>query len=211
MAADESFTLNEKEYIIRSEQADKKAVEKSLAFAKEKLMAGKVDFSKLKNTDVIQPMLDKLEELNQKHKKHFFQIFVDDKMDEKDFAFVSPDGSLHLNSKYMNSAEATADFLDRMKKKRLLPVGHENTEFIITHEFMHFVSRDEIDNAHSKVHKLIPKGEDRLKLCPSQNSKTSDAEYAADAMAMVEMNDIKHKKWEKLYNYFFGLGDENDD
>lgn len=199
MAADESFTLNDKVY---QKHFDKEAVEKSFIFAKEKLMAGTVDFSLLENSEVIQPMLDKLYELKQKHAKHFFQILVDDTMSERDFASVAPDGSLHLNAKYMNSAAATADFLDRMKKKRLLPIGHDNTEFIITHEFMHFVSRDEVDNKRSKVHKLIPDENEKSKKLPSLNSKINDAEYVADVMAMVEFGEIKYSVWKKIYKYF---------
>lgn len=203
MSADKGFTLNGKDYSVTT---DKEAVEKAHKFAKENLKAGIVDFSKLENADVISPLLKRLEELEIKHGKYFFQIYVVDYMEDLDFALVTPDCSLHLNAKYMNSVEATNDFLERMKNKKLLPTKHNDTEFIITHEFMHFISRDEIDNKRSGVYKYIPDEKGRNQTLASRNSKKNEAEYAADAMAMVEYGEINHPVWKKIYNYF--LGDE---
>ena len=151
MSADTGFTLGEKQYEVKE---DKKQVEDSYKYAKEVLGAGNVKFDKLKNNEVIQPMLEQVNNLKAKHKKSFSQIFVDDTMSDADFAMVSPDLSLHLNAKYMNSAEATADFLARMKKQKLLPKGFENTDYLITHEYMHYISRSEVDNPRAKVHKV---------------------------------------------------------
>ena len=206
MSADTGFTLGEKQYEVKE---DKKQVEDSYKYAKEVLGAGNVKFDKLKNNEVIQPMLDQVNNLKAKHKKSFSQIFVDDTMSDADFAMVSPDLSLHLNAKYMNSAEATADFLARMKKQKLLPKGFENTDYLITHEYMHYISRSEVDNPRAKVHKVIPDETKMLKNAPSKNSLISKNEYVADSMAMIEIssiNDYSESKWNswlKIYNYFF--------
>lgn len=208
MSADTGFSLGEKQYEVKE---DRKQVEDSFKYAKEVLGAGNVKFDKLKNNEVIQPMLEQINNLKAKHGKGFFQIFVDDTMSDKDFAMVSPDLSLHLNAKYMNSAEATADFLARMKKQKLLPKGFENTDYLITHEYMHFISRTEIDDVRSKGYETLPKK--RKKLYASANSAKNDNEFAADSMAMVELassNDFDESvwnKWKKIYDYF--LGKEN--
>ena len=82
----------------------------------------------------------------------------------------------------------------------MLPEGHDNPDYLITHEFMLFVSREEIDNKRSKLYKLIPK--DKNKHLPSANSRRSDAEFVADSLAMVEFD--KHDSvWDKIFNYFF--------
>lgn len=196
LAADVGFTLGEREYTVKE---DPEAVQKAYDFAKNVLNAGIVEFSGVKNGEVIQPLLDQLKRLQDRHDKHFFQIFVQ-AMDDKVFAEVAPDLSLHLNSKYINSKEALNDFIDRMVKKKLLPEGQDNLEYLITHEFMHFVSREEVDNKRSKLYKLIPK--DKSKHLPSANSRRSDAEFVADSLAMVEFD--KHDSvWDKMYKYFF--------
>ena len=206
MSADTGFTLGEKQYEVKE---DKKQVEDSYKYAKEVLGAGNVKFDKLKNNEVIQPMLEQVNNLKAKHKKSFSQIFVDDTMSDADFAMVSPDLSLHLNAKYMNSAEATADFIARMEKQKLLPKGFENTDYLITHEYMHYISRSEVDNPRAKVHKVIPDETKMLKNAPSKNSLLSKNEYVADSMAMIEVssiNDYSESKWNswlKIYNYFF--------
>lgn len=206
MSADTGFTLGEKQYEVKE---DKKRVEDSYNYAKEVLGAGNVKFDKLKNNEVIQPMLEQINILKTKHKKSFSQIFVDDTMSDADFAMVSPDLSLHLNAKYMNSAEATADFLARMKEQKLLPKGFENTDYLITHEYMHYISRSEVDNPRAKVHKVIPDETKMLKNAPSKNSLLSKNEYVADSMAMIEVssiNDYSESKWNswlKIYNFFF--------
>jgi hypothetical protein len=204
MAADNEFTVQGKNYTVTQNPDAVKAVEK---FAKETLEIGLVQFDNLQNANVIQPMLSQLEKLKNKHNKHFFQILVEE-LDDNTFAEVSPDLALHLNAKYMNSTEATKDFLQRMKNKHLLPKGYENTEYIITHEFMHFISRDDVDNTRSAIYKLIPNADKRNKNLPSLNSKRSVSEYVADVMAMVEHGNTNVSGWNNIYSYFFG-GDKS--
>ena len=147
MSADSGFTLKEKHYNVIENTEQVAAAEK---YAKEVLSVGNLKLSGLKNGEVIQPMLERLAILKETHNKCFSQIIVDSTMLGTDFAMVAPDLSLHLNAKYMNSPEATADFLSRMKELKLLPKGLENTDYIITHEYMHFISRSEVDNLRSR-------------------------------------------------------------
>lgn len=121
---------------------------------------------------------------------------------DTDFATVSPDLALHLNAKYMNSQEATNDFVKRFKFMKLLPKGYENTDYIITHEFMHFVTRGEVDDPRSKIHKIIPNMETANKTAPCFNSTRNKNEFVADVMAMVEFENANYSIWEKIYNYF---------
>ncbi len=78
-----------------------------------------------------------------------------------------------------------------------------------THEYMHFISRSEVDNLRSKVHKVIPDETKMLKNAPSKNSLISKNEFVADSMAMVEFgnkekySESKWNSWEKIYHYFF--------
>lgn len=210
MAADIDFVLPDKVYEIKE---DKAQVEAAIKYAKETLGVGNVKFDKLKNSEVIQPMLEQLNVLKEKHKKGFYQIFVDDTMGDRDFAEVAPDLSLHLNAKYMNSKEATEIILQNMIKQNQFPKGFDDTKYIITHEYMHFISRTEIDNLRSKAQKVIPDEDTRKITAPSANSMLNGNEYAADAMAVVELgNEVRYKKsnwtlWKKIYNYFFEEGD----
>lgn len=210
MAADIDFVLPDKVYEIKE---DKAQVEAAIKYAKETLGVGNVKFDKLKNSEVIQPMLEQLNVLKEKHKKGFYQIFVDDTMGDRDFAEVAPDLSLHLNAKYMNSKEATEIILQNMIKQKQFPKGFDDTKYIITHEYMHFISRTEIDNLRSKAQKVIPDEDTRKITAPSANSMLNGNEYAADAMAVVELgNEVRYKKsnwtlWKKIYNYFFEEGD----
>ena len=120
MSADSGFTLKEKQYDVIENTEQVAAAEK---YAKEVLSVGNLKLSGLKNGEVIQPMLERLAILKETHNKCFSQIIVDSTMLGTDFAMVAPDLSLHLNAKYMNSPEATADFLSRMKELKLLPKG----------------------------------------------------------------------------------------
>ena len=131
MSADSGFTLKEKHYNVIENTEQVAAAEK---YAKEVLSVVNLKLSGLKNGEVIQPMLERLAILKETHNKCFSQIIVDSTMLDTDFAIVAPDLSLHLNAKYMNSPEATADFLSRMKELKLLPKGLENTDYIITPE-----------------------------------------------------------------------------
>ncbi|MCR4645001.1 MAG: hypothetical protein K5695_06290 [Oscillospiraceae bacterium] len=201
MAADSDFTLQGKVYSVIEDAAAVKAAEQ---YAKDILSAGVVDFSALKNGEVIQPLLERLGTLKEKHSKHFFQIIVDATMDDSDFAEVAPDLSLHLNANYMNSSEATADWLDRMREGHLLPKGFETAEYAITHEYMHFISIDELNNPRSKIHKLLPSISKRNSVLPSFNSRKNDYEFVADAMALVEMGNTDVSAWTKIYRFFFG-------
>lgn len=205
MAADIDFMLPDKVYEIKE---DKAQVEAAIKYAKETLGVGNVKFDKLKNSEVIQPILDQLNVLKEKHKKGFYQIFVEDTMDNRDFAEVSPDLALHLNATYMNSKEATDYLLASMADDKLVPDGYDSTEYLITHEFMHFISRTEVDNERSKAQKVIPDYTTRKKTGVSKNSVLNKNEYTADAMAIVELGQKeKYKeshwnKWEKIYKYF---------
>lgn len=209
MAADEGFKLPNKVYEVKE---DKEQVEASYKYAKEVLGVGNVKFEKLKNNEVIQPMLEQLNELKTKHKKGFHQIFVEDTLEDNVFAEVSPDLALHLNAKYMNSKEATDELIHQMVKDKLLPNHFNTTKYMITHEYMHFISRNEIDDIRSKAQKVIPDFETRLKTGVSKNSVFNKNEYSADAMAIVELgnkDDYKESnwnKWSKIYNYFFKEG-----
>lgn len=206
MAADDDFKLPDKVYEVKE---DKEQVEASYKYAKEVLGVGNVKFDKLKNNEVIQPMLEQLNELKTKHKKGFYQIFIEDTLEDNVFAEVSPDLALHLNAKYMNSAEATADLIKNMKKSRSIPKEFDSKKYMITHEYMHFISRSELDNIRSKAQKVIPDKQTRDNSGPSFNSRISINEYAADAMAVIELgNKDKYKEsnwnlWSKIYNYFF--------
>ena len=199
MSADNGFTLNSKKYTVNKNDVSKA---KAITYAKDVLEVGNVNFDKLENGDVIQPMLEQLGKLKTKHNKHFYQIIVDDSMLDTDFATVSPDLALHLNAKYMNSQEATNDFVKRLKFMKLLPKGYENTDYIITHEFMHFVTRGEVDNPRSRIHKIIPNMETANKTAPCFNSTRNKNEFVADVMAMVEFENANYSIWEKIYNYF---------
>ena len=209
MAEDIDFKLPDKVYEVKE---NKEQVEASYKYAKDVLGVGNVKFDKLKNNEVIQPMLEQVNVLKEKHGQCFHQIFVEDTIKDNVFAEVSPDLALHLNAKYMNSAEATADLITIMRKSHKLPVGFDTTEFIITHEYMHFISRTEVDNNRSKVQKVIPDKDTRNITAPSNNSKLNKNEYSADAMAIVELGnkeDYKEShwnKWSKIYNYFFKEG-----
>ena len=209
MAADIDFVLPDKVYEIKE---DKAQVEATIKYAKETLGVGNVKFDKLKNSEVIQPMLEQLNVLKEKHKKSFYQIFVDDTMGNRDFAEVTPDLSLHLNAKYMNSKEATAEIIKSMIDERQLPKGLYTTEYIITHEYMHFITRSEVDNLRSKVQKIIPDEGTRRITAPSANAMSNKNEYVADTMAVVELGTkSKYKQshwnlWRKIYNYFLKEG-----
>lgn len=209
MAADIDFVLPDKVYEIKE---DKAQVEATIKYAKETLGVGNVKFDKLKNSEVIQPMLEQLNVLKEKHKKSFYQIFVDDTMGNRDFAEVAPDLSLHLNAKYMNSKEATAEIIKSMIDERQLPKGLYTTEYIITHEYMHFITRSEVDNLRSKVQKIIPDEGTRRITAPSANAMSNKNEYVADTMAVVELGTkSKYKQshwnlWRKIYNYFLKEG-----
>lgn len=206
MAADSDFELPDKTYEVKEDKAQVEAAKK---YAKETLGVGNVKFDKLKNNEIIQPMLEQLNELKIKHKKGFYQIFIDDTMDDRDFAEVYPDLSLHLNAKYMNSKEAADEIIHNMIAQKKLPTGFDDTRYIITHEYMHFISRSEIDDPKSKAHKVIPDEETRNITAPSFNSTLNENEYAADAMAVIELgNEARYKKphwklWNKIYEYFF--------
>ena len=96
-----------------------------------------------------------------------------------------------------------------MKKKNLLPKVFENTDYLITHEYMHFISRSEVDNPKAKIHKLIPDETTIMKIAPSKNSYLSKNEFVADSMSMIEVgkeknfSERKWNSWMKIYNYFF--------
>lgn len=207
MAANEGFKLPDKVYKVKE---DKKQVEASYKYAREVLGVGNVKFDKLKNNEVIQPMLEQLNELKTKHKKSFYQIFVEDTLEDNVFAEVSPDLALHLNAKYMNSKEATDDLIANMIKDKFLPKGLATTDYMITHEYMHFISRSEVDNPKSSVRKAFPKS--KAKYYASANSKKNDNEFVADSMAMIELADQNNYNesvwngWLKIYKYFFKEG-----
>lgn len=199
LAANAGFTLNGKNYDVKEDPA---AVQKAYDFAKTELHIGNINFSGVKNGEVIQPLLDQLKVLQDRHEKHFFQVFVQT-MDDKVFAEVAPDLSLRLNATYINSKEALDDLIKSMKSDKLLPNGHDNLEYLITHEYMHFISREDVDNPRSKLQKLIPKDMNvRNKHLPSANSRIKPAEYVADALAMVEFGE-HDTIWDKLYRFYF--------
>lgn len=204
MATDTDFTLRGKTYTIKENAVAVKAAEQ---YAKDVLSTGVVDFKELKNGEVIQPMLEQLAVLKEKHEKHFFQIIVDATMDDYTFAEVAPDLSLHLNANFMNSSEATVDLIKSLSAKKLLPNSHTNAEYMITHEFMHFVSRTILEDPRSKVYKILPKNEDTKflsKNAASRNSCKNVHEFTADALAMVEYGHDENNVWNKLYQFFFG-------
>ena len=204
MATDSDFTLRGNVYTISE---DPKAVKAAEQYAKEVLSAGIVDFTALKNGEVIMPLLERLGSLKEKHDKHFFQIFVDKTMDDLTFAEVAPDLSLHLNANFMNSAAATSDLLESLSAKKLLPNSHRDTEYMITHEFMHFVSRSVLEDPRSKVYKILPKTENTKflgKNAASRNSCKNVHEFTADALSMAEYGHDENNVWNKLYQFFFG-------
>lgn len=152
---------------------------------------------KLKTPEVIEIFVKQLEKLNQDYGKMFFRLDVTD-LPDGDIAQVTPAKILQLNKKYLNSSAEMDAIIKKFIKDKLLPKGAD-INYIVTHEWGHFISMEDLQNPKSPIHTYF--GRTKAKDFVSKNARLNIYEYTADTIACY-INKISCKNAQKVIDYY---------
>lgn len=152
---------------------------------------------KLKTPEVIEIFVKQLEKLNQDYGKMFFRLDVTD-LPDGDIAQVTPAKILQLNKKYLNSSAEMDAIIKKFIKDKLLPKGAD-INYIVTHEWGHFISMEDLQNPKSPIHTYF--GRTKAKNFVSKNARLNIYEYTADTIACY-INKISCKNAQKVIDYY---------
>ena len=83
-------------------------------------------------------------------------------------------------------------------KKNILPMG-ANIKYIVTHEWGHYISMDDLRNSKSKMYTLFKRT--KAKDFVSVNASQDVFEFIADGIA-CKINNIPCKNSEKVIKYY---------
>jgi len=103
---------------------------------------------------------------------------------------------LRLNQRYFNNNELLQNELSDWLKIKYIPSGCDNINYVATHEYMHLLTQEEIDNPTSIINKIcnVAKKEDIISI----NSKKDRYEFVSDLLAANKVSWFKNKTVKKL-------------
>lgn len=163
-----------------------------------KYISDKMDIKEINGTDLLtdgktsQTILAEVKSLSDKYGVNFNRINFSDFGEEITVAVTHGKG-LSLNTRFMNSPEATKAILQKWTDDYYIPKGCNNFEYIGKHEYYHLLTQDLIEKPHSQIVTAI----NRAKVTPvSDNSKIDIYEYVSDLLS----SDTATKKGQKLRN-----------
>ena len=151
----------------------------------------------LKTSAVMKPFVEQLEYLSEKYGKMFFRIDLVD-LDKSDIAQVTPSRVLQLNTRYFNSSAEMNSIIKEFIKKNILPKGAD-IKYIVTHEWGHYISMDDLRNSKSEIYTLFKRT--KAKEFLTKYSKIDIYEYVADLIA-CSINKIPCKNADKVLKYY---------
>lgn len=129
---------------------DIEAVDEVKEYIKNELGISSVEFTELKNADVVKPIAEKMNSMAKEYRKLFTSIRVIDMGDEITIAETRGD-TLVLNSKFMNSKDATLEILKQWEKTNYIPKDCNSIEYVGSHEYYHLLTQYLIDEPQSEV------------------------------------------------------------
>lgn len=116
-----------------------------------------VDIKHIKNPEVLEPLLNELEKLKLEYGQMFNRMESIDI--EEDTVAQVIGGVLQLNQRYFNDKEILKKQLNKWNKDNYIPANCNNIKYIITHEYMHLLTQDEIDNVKSVVRNIYKRAD----------------------------------------------------
>lgn len=155
------------------------------------------NIEELETPKVIEPVVKQLEKLSQDYNEMFFRLDVTD-LPDGDIAQVTPAKILQLNKRYFNSSAEMNAVIKKFIKDKLLPQGAD-TNYIVTHEWGHFISMEDLKNPKSPIHTYF--GRTKAKDFVSKNARLNIYEYTADIIACY-INKIPCKNAQKVIDYY---------
>ena len=180
---------------------DKISVDKCAEKIKD-LGVNNVNLRHIKNGEVLKPFVDELENL----KNEYGQIFNSvESIDLTENTIAQLNGRvLQLNQRYFNDAELLQNQLNDWAKFKYIPMNCNNIKYVATHEYMHLLTQDEIDNSTSIINKIcsVAKKEDIISI----NSRKDRYEFVADLLAANKINGFKNRTVKKLLKVINGGG-----
>ena len=127
----------------------------------------------------------------------FFRLDVTD-LPDGDIAQVTPAKILQLNKRYFNSSAEMDAVIKKFVKDKLLPKGAD-INYIVTHEWGHLISMEDLKNPKSPIHTYF--GRTKAKDFVSKNARLNIYEYTADTIACY-INKISCKNAQKVIDYY---------
>lgn len=172
-----TFDLTDPRYKIAEDQ---EGVERVKKFVNDVMNVNAFDAAALKNADVIEPLLEYFQELNEAYDNvgKLNKITVID-LGFSDFAEVVGQ-HLILNANYFNSKLLAEDGIKEFIKRNILP-SKADLKFIAAHEWAHCATQEFLDNhPRSKLHLLYQR---KFGKYLTGNSAFDVYEFTADALA----------------------------
>ncbi len=159
-----------------------------------------VDIKHIKNPEVLEPLLNELEKLKLEYGQMFNRMESIDI--EEDTVAQVIGGVLQLNQRYFNDKEILKKQLNKWNKDNYIPANCNNIKYIITHEYMHLLTQDEIDNVKSVVRNIYKRADKKEFI--SKNAVKDPYEFAADLLTANRLVGTTNKSIKKLLKLFGG-------